>query len=70
MKQLLSLALILASVLACAQQKEDPENLVGVKEVVAQIDSAVTTLPGVGPVRIMAAWHSGYNNMFPLQKCL
>ena len=66
MKHLLSSALILASVLACAQQKKDPENLVGVKEVVAQIDSAVTTLPGEGPVRTMAVWPNGYKNMFPL----
>ena len=44
MKHLLSLALMLASVVACAQSNEVPENLVGVKEVVDQIDSAVTQL--------------------------
>ena len=49
MKHLISLALALASVLACSQKKEVPENLVGVKEVVAQIDSAVTAMYGWEP---------------------
>ena len=49
MKHLLSLALILASVIACAQITEVPENLIGVKEVVAQIDSVVTAMCGWEP---------------------
>ena len=49
MKQLLSSALMLASVVACAQTTDVPENLVGVKEVVAQIDSAVTSMYGWEP---------------------
>ena len=49
MKQLLSLALMLASVVACAQTTDVPENLIGVKEVVAQIDSTVTAMYGWEP---------------------
>ena len=49
MKHLLSLALILTSVVACAQTTDVPENLVGVKEVVAQIDSTVTAMYGWEP---------------------
>lgn len=49
MKHLLSLALILTSVVACAQTTDVPENLIGVKEVVAQIDSTVTAMYGWEP---------------------
>lgn len=49
MKHLLSLALILAIAIACAQSNAVPENLVGVKEVVTQIDSAVTAMYGWEP---------------------
>ena len=49
MKKLLSLTLILVSLIACAQRNAVPENLVGVKEVVAQIDSAVTAMYGWEP---------------------
>ena len=49
MKQLLSLTLMLASVVACAQTTDVPENLIGVKEVVAQIDSTVTAMYGWEP---------------------
>lgn len=49
MKRLLSSALMLASVVACAQTTDVPENLVGVKEVVAQIDSVVASMYGWEP---------------------
>ena len=49
MKHLLSLALILTIAIACAQSNAVPENLVGVKEVVTQIDSAVTAMYGWEP---------------------
>ena len=48
MKTILSLILILTSMIACAKNNI-PENLVGVKEVVAQIDSAVTAMYGWEP---------------------
>lgn len=40
---------MLASVVDCAQSNAVPENLVGVKEVVAQLDSAVTAMYGWEP---------------------
>lgn len=49
MKHLLSLALILTSAIACAQSKEVPETLASVKEVVTQLDSAVTVMYGWEP---------------------
>ena len=49
MRQLLSLILVLLDVLACVQNHVIPETLVGVKEVVAQIDSAITDSPGWEP---------------------
>ena len=49
MKKLLSFTLILASMIACAQSNEVPKNLIGVKEVVAQIDSAVAAMNGWEP---------------------
>ena len=49
MKHLLSLVLILTSVVACAQITDVPENLASVKEVVAQLDSAVTAMYGWEP---------------------
>lgn len=49
MKTLLSVTLLLTSIVACAQNNNIPENLVGVKEVVAQIDSAVTAMYGWEP---------------------
>ena len=49
MKQRLSLALMLASVVACAQTTDVPENLASVKEAVTQLDSAVTAMYGWEP---------------------
>lgn len=49
MKHLLSLVLILTSVVACAQTTDVPENLASVKEVVVQLDSAVTAMYGWEP---------------------
>ena len=49
MKYLFLVILLVTNLVACDQKKSIPENLAGVKETVAQLDSAVTAMYGWEP---------------------